>query len=222
MEKLFKSIKRSSIVRLYIRIALETFIILFSFTLDIIFDRLFYLIIGIVIAMIINVVILSTMFKKSRRLDKLTTSLREKYLPYMKKMESNEIISKAYNLFDYKNYFNIEKIFYGMKGSTCGIKVISQSLEGSFKFEKYYVRIYSFEHIKNKNINLYNIDRSILGNFRYEIKDDILYVSIINNDKKESFNPLYFKNLEDYEKRFEKEGIIINMIIKEIGGKTND
>lgn len=222
MNKLFNKVKAGSILKIYIRILIMVLIVVISLILDLIFKKLFYLIIGISLAMIINVVTIAVGFKREKNVETLTSTLRKKYLVYLKKIDSNELIKKAYKIFDYKQYFDIDRVFYGMQGNLDGIDIISQSLEGKIGFCKHFVRIYVFKNFKNKNFNLYNIDKSILSSFRYELKDDVLYLSIIYKSYKESFNPIYFKDFDEYENRYKKEDLIIKSICREIGGNIND
>ncbi len=216
MEKSFKSIKKADRAKLLTRIILCITSILLGLILSFIFDNSIFLIISVVISMFISVIVIMTTFIKNRKFYELKDYLLNIYLPFMKFKTNNNAITEVYKIFGYKLYGDILEVSDSMEGKIDETLITSVSIKYHLHscFKKKTLRLYKIVYNKNIKMNERLIKCKLLHNYRYEIKENILYLSTISNDPKDSFNPLYFKKYNDYVDRYISENEFLHLLIK--------
>ncbi|MGM9971045.1 MAG: hypothetical protein ACI35W_01385 [Anaeroplasmataceae bacterium] len=227
MEKIFKRIIATRITRSVLRILLGILSVVIGLVLAYVLDNYVYLIIGIIIAMFVSVIIIASSFGKDKYLLTLKNEAINRYLPYMKYLPNNKAITEIYNVFEYKSYGHVVEVFDAMQGNKGSIKIDSVSikyhLNNSIRIK--YIRLYKFTFDNECNVNLYSINHELFKNFRYEVKDNILYLSMFASRKhgvRMTFDPIYFKSYDEYIERYNKEDKLIKLIIRSNGGNNNE
>lgn len=213
MEKIFKRVRNQTLSKIILRIGLGVLFFIVGLILSLIFNDILYILIAVMLCMLESIILIALGFIKNKNANLVKKVCLINYMPDMNFKTNNKFITEAYKIFSYNDYFNIGKIHESIEGDILDVKINSVTIDGKINYKRFYIRIYRF--IFKDKINFKISPNMILGNYRYEIKDNKLFLSIIDRKANNiTFNPVYFKEFLEYENRFKRENEILKYILK--------
>lgn len=225
MKELFDRVKAHSLARYILRYILGILFIVLGLFLGIYVD-IIWLYIGIILCMLQSVILIAGTIRKSTNRDTLIKKTFNDYLNEFKPVVSSKKVMYAIKYFGIDKATTSYEAILNYSGEINNIKINHATIKCRINgcgFDDYFARIYIFECDKAINADINLLRNKYLINYRYEIKDNMLYLITLSSHARGrmlSLYPIYYKNYEQWILRLKDEDMFIKQIVELIGGNN--
>lgn len=215
LEKVFNYIKNTNIAAKVLRFGLGVLLMVLGILLSFIYDNPTWIVIAISLCMAESVLIISLTIRKSHSRERLEQSLLQRYFGGFKRISDSSDISFAYKILGYKEILLSREAYYTIVGQINGIDVASAKFKCVIKphlFKTYYLNIYTFNYMDKEIADLNEIKSPVLKNYRYEVRDNKLYIATISSGKDLSLEPTNYKCFKDWKNAIKAERAFLDIV----------